>query len=302
MRNILAVVVLCMLVLAPAFAAVQVTVYESQYGLSAPTGPAEPVADWSRGVLFVTADGRASSTVAGTRAPAAARQAAMVAARARLAMHLGAMKLTGFVTLGDALATRLLPAVSLEALCAPLRLVVERYNTSTRACTVTAVLPLTGPGSPSEVAAQMLTLLQGPKGKEMRPVYTAKQMTLKPSAPPNQVSSGPYSGLVLDCRGLGYTPVFTPRLIWQDGAEVWGVTGVNAVLVKEKGLAAYAPNLKVALLNGRAGNVPLLVRPLGTAGPLRGDLVLRAEDIKALQDEHAAETFLATLSLIILVD
>ncbi|HOS44783.1 MAG TPA: hypothetical protein PK794_13925, partial [Armatimonadota bacterium] len=133
-------------------------------------------------------------------------------------------------------------------------------------------------------------------------VYTAQQMTLRPRAPLHQVSSGPYSGLVLDCRGLGYTPVFIPRLVGQDGAEVWGVTGVNLALVKEKGLVAYAPDLKVALLSGRAGNVPLLIRPLGTAGPLRGDLVLRAEDITALRDEHAAETFLATLSLMILID
>jgi hypothetical protein len=302
MRYILAVLMLCLVALVPARASVQVTVHDSRYGLTQPGAPGDPTFDWTRGVIFVTDAGKAPSTMMGARSAAQAREAALTAAQARLRIQLGALKLTGFATLDEAITTKLVPSLCLESMCAPLRPVVERYDSVTRTCTLTAVLPLTGAGSLSDVAAKMLALQQGPQGKGMRPVYTAKEMTLRPSAPFTQVSAGPYSGLVLDCRGLGYTPVLTPRLIGQDGAEVWGVTGLNLALVKDKGLAAYAPTLNAALMSGRVGNVPLLVRPLGTAGPLRGDLVLRAEDITALHDAHAAESFLSTLSLVILID
>lgn len=301
MRYILAMLLLSAL-LAPTFASVQVTVHDPRYHLSAPGAPTDPAYDWVRGVIFVSDQGTAPSTLMGPRTLLVARQAALTAAKARLAAHLGEMKLTSFATLGEAITTKLLPDATLDIVCAQASPVVEKYDPATRTCILTCVLPITGPDSLSNVAAQMLAIQQSPKGKDTRPTYADKDYTLRPTAPPTQLSSGPYTGLVLDCRGLKYTPVLTPKLIGQKGNAVWGTAGLNLALVKEKGVAAYAPDLRAALQNGRAGNTPLIIRPLGTAGPLRGDLVLRAEDITALQDAHAAETFLSTLSIVILID
>lgn len=303
MRYILAVLLLCGIALTPALASVSVMVYDSRYLLAAPSAPADPTIDWVRGVIFVSDAGAAPRTMVGAaRTQQFAREQALDAVKTRLAANLGAMKLTSFATLGEALTTKLLPDADMETLCAQIRPVVERYDSIERVCIITCALPLGGGASLHEVAAKMLVIQQDPKRKDTRPVYTDKAMTLYKTAPATQITSGPYTGLVLDCRGLNYAPVITPKLIGQKGNEVWGTTGINVSLVREKGVALYLPDLKVALLNGRVGNTPMLIRPIGTAGPLRGDLVLRPEDIKALEVEHAATTFLSTLSLVILID
>jgi hypothetical protein len=302
MRYILAMLLLCGIVLAPALASVSVTVHDARYQLAAPGAPADPLLDWARGVAFVTDAGSAPRTMSGAPAQAYARMQALAAARARLAAGLGTLKLTSFATLDEAFTTKLLAEPDMTALCAQIRPVVESYDSITRVCTITCVLPLGGGASLHEVAAKMLAIQQDPKRKDTRPVYTDKAMTLRKIAPAVQMTSGPYTGLVLDCRGLHYTPVITPKLIGQKGNEVWGTAGMNLSLVKEKGVVLYLPNLKVALLNGRVGNTPMIIRPIGTAGPLRGDLVLSADDIAALETQHAATTFLSTLAIVILID
>lgn len=302
MRYRLALFVLGLLACLAASASVQITVHDTRYAIVASSEAVEPVLDWTQGVIFVTGQGRARSTVVGARVRPAAREAATADARLRLAKVFGGIKLTSYATLADAVATGLLPELHADSLCAALFPVVERWDTVSRTLTLTSALPLSGPGSMNELAARMLAFEQ----KLLKPgaptVHSPKEITLRPTPPPTQMFDGPYTGVILDCRGLGFTPTLLPKLLAQDGTELWGTAGINGVLVKEKGLVRYARDLREALSSRRAGTLPLLLRPIGTAEPLNGNLVLRPEDVKLLADEKASTTWLATLSVVILID
>jgi hypothetical protein len=298
MRLIWALMILGVAVLVSA----QTKLLDPHYTVTAPSAAMAPTIDWTQGAIFVTTEGKAATTVMGPRAHDVAFDDAKSKGCKALTGVFDGVKLTGYATIADAVKTGLLPVLNRASLCSGLTPVIERWNSEKRTLYLTSALPLTGPGSLNAVAADVLLFEQKllvPGKPNQHPVA---DIVLKPGAPPAQLTQGPYSGLILDCRGLGFAPILLPKLVAKDGTEIWGTEGINPLAVKEIGLVAYAKDLRAALSSRRAGDTPLIVRPIGTAGALRGNLVLRAEDIQLLKDQQAASTFLSTLAIVILLD
>ncbi len=85
-------------------------------------------------------------------------------------------------------------------------------------------------------------------------------VTAKVPAPPaaNSNAIGGYTGLIVDCRGLGLRPVMSPVIKNASGENIYGHKNLNPDFVIANGMASYTTDIA----NGtrRAGSNPLVVK------------------------------------------
>lgn len=113
----------------------------------------------------------------------------------------------------------------------------------------------------------------------------------------------PYTGLVVDCRGLGAQRARAPHLVLADGTSIWGFMAVDPDELNERGLVGYLATPEQALQPGcRSGSRPLFVRAVAVAGSGRCNAVLSAEDAERVARESARNQFIDGLRVVFLVD
>jgi hypothetical protein len=122
----------------------------------------------------------------------------------------------------------------------------------------------------------------------------------KPS-PPTPVPTV-YTGLTLDARGLDGRPAMSPRIVSENGDEVYGSAYVSREFAVQHGMAAYGRNLKVAHNNTRVSSNPLTVRGLRTVGPGRCDFVVSSADAWKIRSASKNLLFLKQCRVIIVLD
>ena len=71
------------------------------------------------------------------------------------------------------------------------------------------------------------------------------------------MAQGGYTGLIIDCRGLGLNPVMSPVIKNEKGVKLYGHENLNYDLVIRDGMVNYANNQGQA---GRAGSNPLVLK------------------------------------------
>lgn len=130
----------------------------------------------------------------------------------------------------------------------------------------------------------------------------AKPEPLKP-APQSEATvdfkGGVATGLVIDGRGLGLRPALLPRIVDQQGQEVYVgqvVTRTNAV---EQGVAGYAKDVTAASNNFRVTDNPAVIKGLGATGASRTDVVIGHADAQMLRQLSSKGDFLQYCRVII---
>jgi len=304
MRRIAVIFGLALAAVMPVFAAVETTVYDSSYPITVRSEAPGVRIDWNRQAAYITTSEEAPIQSMGFVARDTAYQMALAAAHKRLETLFSTLHLTAYATVNEAVSTGYLPQETLEVVEKSLRPVVSSWDTESRTCQLTCALPLTGIGTVGELTAQMLKVEQEAFAKQANaPQHHPLNAKLSPSKKPvKQLSAGPYTGIILDCTRLHYTPTLLPKLVAKDGAELWGMRDVNPQAVQARGLVGFATTLKDATKSDRVGISPYIIRPLGTCGPAQGDLVLSDEDAKQLADLQASCDCLTNMSVVILLD
>jgi len=246
---------------------------------------------------------KAPSTLVGKRAYLKAYDQALRQARREICSGVTALKLTSYATVKEAVTTRVLPEELVAELGKAVRPVIDRWDPATRTLTLLSAAPLYGIGTTGELAARMLQLEQQTMASNQTPpVRPLDALKLRKPEPVTQISDGPYTGLLLDCRGLHYQPALLPKFVSEDGTEFWGTLEVNRMKLLDMGLAVISTDYRSALEAQRIGDTPLIIRPIGVAGLRHGDLVFSADDVKRIQDANAQTHFLSTLSVAMVID
>ena len=91
------------------------------------------------------------------------------------------------------------------------------------------------------------------------------------------VPEAPYTGLLVDVRGLGLQPSIAPRILSAAGHVIHGAATVDRSLATDYGVAGYDDDLNLAYTSERLGGEeanPFVVRATGTAGRYSGDAIL----------------------------
>ncbi|MBP3781434.1 MAG: hypothetical protein ILA30_07190, partial [Selenomonas sp.] len=77
------------------------------------------------------------------------------------------------------------------------------------------------------------------------------------------VSAGGYTGLIVDCSGLGLKPVMSPVIRNADQQAIYGYKNLDYDRVIAHGMASYTTSLSGNV--SRAGNNPLIVKAVSLA-------------------------------------
>jgi hypothetical protein len=113
---------------------------------------------------------------------------------------------------------------------------------------------------------------------------------------------GGYSGLVVDARGLGARPAMSPRIVDEQGREVYGSSLVGREYAIQQGMAGYAKDLDKAQENDRVAGNPLLVKAKDLAGQAGSDLVVSNDDAERIRHAAAGSEFLKQCRVMIVLD
>jgi len=303
MRYALLVVGMLLALLAASVSVAQTTVHDASYKVVLGDEPPGVRVDWAAQAVFIITQAKAPANAMGRNAYKIALDSALKQARQQALTGFQEMKLTSYATLKETVVTSVLSEETVSSVSKAVRPVVDRWNAHERTITLLSALPLVGSGTLGEVAARMLKIEQQMYATNaLAPVTPRERMQLRTIQPVTQISEGPYTGLLLDCTGLHYTPALLSKFVAEDGSEFWGTLKVNRLLVMEKGVASYTTDFKAGLSMTRLGETPLIIRPIGTAGKLYGDLVFTADDAKLIMEEDAKSHFLDGLNIVIVID
>jgi hypothetical protein len=122
---------------------------------------------------------------------------------------------------------------------------------------------------------------------------------IPPSARPRQ--GGPYTGLVVDARGMEVRPALVPRILTEDGQEAYSQSYVLAKYRQNQG-TAYVSDPVEAKTHPKVTDNPLYVKALRPAGNSHTDLVISnaaAQTIHGVKDHFE---FLEKGQVIVVID
>jgi hypothetical protein len=134
--------------------------------------------------------------------------------------------------------------------------------------------------------------------------------TLLPKTPPTGLTgtltpASPgqlYTGLIVDARGLGVKPAMAPKILNEDGKEVYGSAWISRDFAVREGMVGYLKDPVQAQTNPRVTDKPLMVKALKVAGDARVDMVITNADAAMLQSASENLSMLQKCRVIILVD
>lgn len=156
-----------------------------------------------------------------------------------------------------------------------------------------------------------------PKILEKKPLgraYTAEPR--KPSAPPERPAVAPsappavpaapsgvvYTGMVVDARGMQTRPAMSPKILDENGQEVYGSVMVEREFAVQQGMSGYARDLTSAQSNARVTNNPLTVKGIKAQGPGKSDIIIRNADAAALRSAADNLSFMKKCRVMIVLD
>jgi hypothetical protein len=111
-----------------------------------------------------------------------------------------------------------------------------------------------------------------------------------------------YTGLIVDARGLGVRPAMVPKIINEEGKEVYGSAWVNRDYAVREGMVGYLKDPAAAQANPRVTDKPLMVKAVKVSGDGRVDLVITNADAAMLHGAAQNLSFLEKCRVIVLVD
>ena len=111
-----------------------------------------------------------------------------------------------------------------------------------------------------------------------------------------------FTGLIVDARGLGIRPALAPKIVDQNGKEVYGSAMVSREWAIQQGMVGYAKDPEKAKTNERVSPNPLFIKGLKVEGPNKTDVVISNENASQLASMTENLSFLRKCQVMILVD
>lgn len=114
--------------------------------------------------------------------------------------------------------------------------------------------------------------------------------------------NGPFTSIIVDCRGMGIEAAMAPKLLDDSGNEVYGTVRVSADYAIAVGIVGYPRSMSEAIRSKRAGSHPLIVRATGAGDKHRFNPTISRSDAERILAANARDHFLERTSVVFLVD
>ena len=280
---------------------------------------AEAAMDWDGGRIRAEGTGMAPArTVSAAQARALARRAAIADAYRQIAEQIQGVQVDASTTVENMMVTSDTVRTHVSAIVRGARIVDEKAL-SDSAYTVTIEVPVFGVGSlASGIFRPNETRERWTAPESVYEPYTPAQTydttgygtydrgNTTPAAParrspatssagsaPAGHAIGGYTGLIVDCRGMGLRPVMSPVIKSDNGRPIYGYKNLDSDKVVANGMAAYVRSERDAT---RAGTNPLFVRAVGIDA--NANPILSAEDARRVLIENGASGFLDATNVV----
>ena len=155
----------------------------------------------------------------------------------------------------------------------------------TTTTTTTTTTTVTTPNFPSITTTPTAP---NPPSTSSTPIYTQ----------PASAAIGGYTGVIIDCRGLGLNPVMSPVIKNDQGQPIYGYKNLDYDKVIEIGMAGYAYDLNSSAA-ARAGNNPLLLKAIKLDNH-KSNPIISTADANRLLIENQSTRFLDNLNVVFL--
>lgn len=157
------------------------------------------------------------------------------------------------------------------------------------------MLPPTGGGK--RIPDGLLCPLCGqpwPEGREVPPDIRLDR--------PQGVPPKPFTGLVIDARGLGLNPALAPKVLNEMGKTVYGVGFAKRPRSLVEGIVGYEQNLAQARERERVASNPLVVEGLKAWGAGKTDVVIANDQAALLHCMPEHLQFMEECRVIVVLD
>lgn len=269
--------------------------------LAAGTASAEVASpDWENGEITVEGYGVAPTNARSfAQGKILARRAALADAYRNIAESIEGVNVDGQTTVENAMVSSDVIKTKVSALVKGARILDEHYDND-GTYTVKMSAPLYGIGN--SVASAVFDNSQKPVAfpapvtvptTPTIPTVSSQPVPVTPSIP---TTTSHYTGLVVDCRGLGLKAVMSPRVKNTSGQVIYGIMNVDPDWVIAHGMASYVTDISRA---SRAGSNPLVVRAVSLDG-FDANPVLSIDDANRVLVENAATGFLDKTNVVFL--
>jgi hypothetical protein len=131
---------------------------------------------------------------------------------------------------------------------------------------------------------------------EIQPLESIRTMA------PVKNSPSIFTGLVVDTRGLGTTPVMAPKILDENAREVYGSAFVSREYAVQQGMCGYSKDLEKAQSDLRVGDNPLTVKGLRTGGAQNSDVIISNVDASRLRSASENLSFMKKCRVILVVE
>ena len=268
--------------------------------LFAVSGRADAAPDWNANKIQVTGMGVANPQLVRSPAHAAmlARRAAVADAYRQLAEVVNGVQVDAETTVEQMMLTSDVVKTRISAVIKGAQIVSEG-ELSGGGYSVTMEIPLFGGnGGLAETVIERPQIVEPfpMPAPDYRPPTDYTPPTIPDYTPP-KYSSGKYTGLVVDCKGLGrINPVMSPVIRNEHGEKIYGHKNLDYDRIIREGMASYAQDMSQA---GRAGSNPLVVRAI-RLDDLSATPVLSMEDAEFVLYENNSSHFLENIAVVFL--
>lgn len=241
--------------------------------------------DWgSRTVTAVGIGAPNPNMPEATYRPMAIQAARNVALRNALELIKG-IQLNSTTTVENFMVTSDVIRTSVEGYIRKVQTSEPRYM-SDKTIEITVTIPLD-----NDLASNLMpaTVVSNPVVQVQGPVTTGKV--------PN------FSGLIIDARGTGAIPAMMPRIVDEDGREVYGSAMISREWATKWGMAGYSRTPEQAsVFKDRLGQQPGMIKALRATGSSRCDLIISNQDANDLRAVAKTSKVFSDCRVIILVD
>lgn len=146
--------------------------------------------------------------------------------------------------------------------------------------------------------------------KQVEPIKPVPPLSIEPSKPsppmPSKNAEKPiseiFTGLVVNAMGLNARPAMSPKIIDENGQEVYGSAFVSREYAVQQGMSGYVKDITAAQSNPRVTNNPLTVKGLKTEGNGNADIVISNADASKLKSASEHLLFMKKCRVMIVVD
>ena len=254
--------------------------------------------NWDDGTITVVGMGIAPArTTNQAQARYLARRAAIVDGYRQMAESVNGVNVDSETTVENMMVLSDVTKTKVSAVIRGAKVISER-STPDGGYEVTMQIPLFGL-SDSLASA----VLPAPATKEAFPAPATGITPSIPSNAPSYAASAPsgkaiggYTGVIIDCRGLGLQPAMSAVIKNEKGQPIYGYKNLDYDMVISKGMLSYATDPGNA---PRAGSNPLYLKAIRLDNH-NGNAVLSMEDANRLLIENGATGFLDRTAVVFL--